>query len=708
MTRGNRRLVRHHFDQPRRLVPVGVLLGLVGCGQAAARHLDRNQSPGAMAGHSRPRSVAVDARGDLLYVALSTTDQIAVVDVTGGRARHVVDMRVCAFPDGLAALPGGGVIVACRFDPGLRLLRRIEADATRPRFDVRVIDAGPAHGHRGIAIDPVGRFAYVASPPTGGVKIVDLGDHPRPIRLVATGLFPQVVRFVRMQFAQSDSGTATQRPLLMVSNLVGHTVTIHDVQPDGGLSKAIQTISTEAPVLDFALIPQRGDDSGATDSLRGALVLLTHEDRPLSRQNLSVEGLDSVLLRLDAAVPGAMAPFVDRGPGKRLAINLTERAHDPLVGLDAVAVEPTTGRLAIVGAGTDNLLVAEPRAGALRSAATVTVGANPSAVAFLSDGRTVTADRLSDTVSLVAATDATVPGAAAASAGRVQTLTLGSPERQAPAERGELLFYGRALVPNNVADGPLSVYTCAACHVDGHVDGRRHPSKRNRFFSMTKTCRGLKGTEPFLSLGKPDTFAAFADNIVATHAQGALEAPDTYDRYPVRLRLRSAARWTEATLSPREVRTDLAAYLERIPVEPSPFVEPGRHRLTASERRGLEIFRASCSGCHQLAVSTNRTQIMSQGQIESGLLAGQLALTSLRLYDVGTPVLGEGGNNPPSLRGVWAAAPYFSDGSATNLEAVLDRTRPDSKQVHGAQNARLPGGFSVGEQADLLVFLRAL
>ena len=334
------------------------------------------------------------------------------------------------------------------------------------------------------------------------------------------------------------------------------------------------------------------------------------------------------------------------------------------------------------------------------------VGANPTAVAFLPDGRAVTADRLSDTISFVDAPPSV------SSTPTVRAVVVGRPDRPSPAERGELLFYSRALVPRNIADGPLSIYTCAACHADGHIDGRRHPSKRNRFYSMTKTCRGLAGTEPFLSLGMPDTFAAFADNIVATHAQGALDAPDTYDRYPVtlRTRTRSGRADVEVTLSPDDVRAALAAYMARIPVEPSPFVTPGRRELTAAETRGLALFRESCSGCHQLIPSTSVPSPRPEPARSLGarLLAGALALTSPRLYDVGTPVLGEGGNNPPSLRGVWAAAPYFSDGSAPTLADVLRRTNPASEKIHAAENASGAPAFSAAERADLIALLRAL
>ena len=650
--------------------------------------------------------MAVDARGDLLYVALSTADRLAIVDIASGRAQVLFELPTCAFPDALAALPTGGVVVACRSDPGLRVLSRARAapgGARQPRFDERIVDAGPEHGHQGLALHPDGRFVYVASPPRGGVKVVDLGLGDGAAiapRFVPTGLSPRTLRLVA-----PDPANGGGQPLLLVSNLIGHTVTVHEVHEDGGLSAARQTIVTEAPVLDLLALPSTGTLAGDTsDDLRGALLLATHEDRALSRAHLAVEGLDSVVLVLPrTTAPGRGPVFVDVGPGKRRSFNLTERQHEPLVGLDALAFDPTTARLAVVGAGSDNVLVGAPRVDMLLSTLAATVGAHPSAAAFLPDGRVVTADRLSDTLSFL---QAGAPGLAVP--GQVQTVTVGRSERRTAAERGEVLFYSRALTPNNIAVGPLSLYTCAGCHVDGHIDGRRHPSKRNRFFSMTKTCRGLIGTEPFLSIGKPGTFDAFADNIVATHAQGALEAPETFDRYPVSLRTRQGNTWASVTLSPEETRAALAAYMARIPVERSPFVAPDRRALTAAERRGLATFREDCAGCHRLSRSASGRRAIARGDIETLLLAGQVALTSARLYDVGTPVLGEGGNNPPSLRGVWAAAPYFSDGSAPTLEDVLKRTNPNAAKIHAPQNAELSPAFPAAVRDDLLAFLRAL
>src|SRR5438128_2880547 len=123
-------------------------------------------------GHSRPRALAFNPDDRLLYVALSTSDEVAVVVPDEARPRLIARQRVCAFPDAVAGLPGGGALVACRFDAGLRRVRRGARDGWR----VSTLAAGSESGARGLAIAPGGAVAYVASPPAGGVKVVSLGE----------------------------------------------------------------------------------------------------------------------------------------------------------------------------------------------------------------------------------------------------------------------------------------------------------------------------------------------------------------------------------------------------------------------------------------------------------------------------------------------------------------------------------------------------
>jgi hypothetical protein len=629
-------------------------------------------------GHARPRALAFNPDDGLLYVALSTADQFAVVNPSHSPPRLLATVSVCRFPDAIAALPKGGALVGCRFDPGLQ---RVEADAAGG-FHASSLAADLPAGARGLAVTADGGIAYVASPPLRGIAVVTLGDG-RILQTIPTGISPRALRLVPKPFWPGGRG-----PFLVVSNFIDHTVTFHPVAADGRLAPPIQTIRTEAPVLD--LVPT----GGAVPHLW----LFTHEDRPVSRARGPVEGLDSGVIRLSvrADLPGGHL-VDDPGPGRRPFVNLSDRA-DPAVEPDAGATDGG-GLIAVAGAGSDNLLLARWAEADLGDALAVPVGANPSAVTALPDGRFVTADRLSDTLTFVS-TDGPV--------GVDATLVVGAPARPSPAERGELLFYSRALVRNNVAAGPLSLYTCAACHDDGHVDGRLHPAKQNKFFSTTLTCRGIGTTAPYLRLGNQATIDVFADNIVSTHAQGAERDPQHFADYPVTLRVHGAPGAREVTLQPKEVRAALARYMERIPPEPSPFVAPGARALTPTARRGLLLFRDRCASCHQMIGNSDLGNHVAEATQESRLLDGQVALTAPGRYAVGTPVLGEGGNNPPSLRGAWDNAPYFSDGSAATLEGALRRTDPNAAAVHAPANAARPSAFTADDQAALLAFLRSL
>lgn len=614
--------------------------------------------------HARPRALAFNADDGLLYVALSTADRIAVV-APSSPARLLSTVPACRFPQAVAALPGGGALVGCRFDRGLRRIVRSGSGG----FVVQTLAPGLLAGARGLAVAAGGRFAYVASPPLGGVAVVSL-ETGAVVQELPTGLSPRALRLIAVN----------GEPRLAVSNFLDHTVTFHPVGANGRLAPAVQTIRTAAPVLDVL----------ATGGARPSLWLLTHEDRPVSRAHGPVEGLDSGVIRLALA-----HTVVDPGAGSRPFLNLGDRAQ-PVIELEAAAAG-TDGTVAVTGGGSDNLLLAAPGQSDLHEATAVAVGANPSAVAALPGGRFVTADRLSDTLTFVTGD------------GRVEAvLSVGEPTRTSPAELGELLFYSRALVPHNAAAGPLSLYTCAACHADDDRDGRLHPAKQNRFFSTTLTCRGLATTAPFLRLGNQGTLDVFADNIVSTHAQGAERDPAHFADYPVTLRVSDEGGRRDRTLSPAEVRATLSAYMASIPPEPSPFVAPGARALDPEARRGLAVFRGRCAACHRLVGDTARGDRVPDRWLEARLLAGRVALAAAGRMDVGTPVLGEGGNNPPSLRGVWQAAPYFSDGSARTLEEVLRRTDPGADAVHAAGNAAHPPAFSPADRAALLAFLRAL
>jgi hypothetical protein len=669
-------------------------LGVLGGLDAQAAALPEPAS-GYADGYGRPRALDYNPVDGHVYVALSTRNEVVVLDGRSASPRVLTSIKTGRFPQALAVLPTGEVLVGCRYEPELGLIPpRPETLAESARY--RRLPAGATHGRRGLATYPQAGVAYVASPADGGVYSVSLSG-AGPQGFVETGLSPRTVRVL------SDPQSA-ERSLLFVINFIGRTVTVFDLHPDGSIGELIQTIATAAPVHDLLFVPLP----------QPTLVLLTHEDRATDRSQPFVAGLDSVLLLLPAApalsrsLPflGPQAPpFVDAGTGHRLSINLTERSA-PLVKLDALAYDAARQRLAIVGAASDNVLLlpvtglTEPAELARRTGVTVPVGRNPVALSLLPDGRILTADRLSDTLSLLPLSPTGQP---------VRQVVLGQPDRRSAAALGELLFYSRALLPHNTADGERSLYSCSACHDDGHVDGRLHPARNNRFYSMTKTCRGIASTAPYLFLGEIADIDAFARNILSSHAQGADVAPDTFDQYATQVPVFRGGRFVAKTLSPRLIRESMAAYLRTLPPEPSPFVAIDATELPEPARRGLRLFQQGCARCHKLVGNSAEDDVIADEELQRRLLRGQVALTSRERYDVGPKVLGNGGNNPPSLRGVWDNAPYFSDGSAATLDEVLRRSTLDPmRKAHDLGNSWPGPALSAEERADLLAFLLCL
>jgi DNA-binding beta-propeller fold protein YncE len=597
-------------------------------------------------GHTRPRALAMGARDGLLYVAATTANRVYVIDPDAMRVRAA--LPVGRFPDTLLPLADGRVAVVPRYDVEVGL---IEPGTLR----YRTVFAGPEAGHRGLAHLPGAHTFYLVSPALGAIKVYREGADGRwqDLQRVAAGLSPRVVRIAGARLYATD--------------FLGHTVTSWALEADGRVGARVAEVHLCAPPTD--VVP-----------VRDSLWVLTHEDREVDRRHVTVNWLDSVLIELDAATLA-----------KRAEINVTELPGRLTAKLDGIAFDPATGVLAVSGGASDDLLWFRPGLEPPQAARAQRVGANPQGVAIDARGRIWTADRLSDALSVVDPRS-----------GAVSHLSLGErPVRRTLGELGEVLYYSRDLVPHNVPDGPLSVYACSACHEEAHVDGRLHPARKNRFRSMTKTDRGVATTPPYLSLGELANLTEFADNIISSHAQGWERDPDHYDRYSVQVRTSIDG---YERLDPDQTRRAMAAYLAVIPNEPNPLVGPSG-RFSPAAERGAQLFQERCTRCHLAVGNVALGNRVPRHRFLGALRAGEVALAGAGLYDVGTPVLGKGGNNPPSLRGIWSTPPYFSDGSARTLAEVVARTNVDVERVHAPQNR---SGLDAQEQRDLVEFLRSL
>lgn len=183
---------------------------------------------------------------------------------------------------------------------------------------------------------------------------------------------------------------------------------------------------------------------------------------------------------------------------------------------------------------------------------------------------------------------------------------------------------------------------CVACHPDTRADGLSWSTDGQPLQTPILAGR-LVGTHPFKWDGTdPDLAASLTSTM--KRLGGGLEKPDS---------------------------DALIAYLEALP----PVRTPARE--AASVARGRAVFEsAGCTSCHDGPRYTDQARHKLPGSpIES---------------------------DTPSLVGIAASAPYFHDGSAPTLEAVLR----DQGTIHGMIDEASP--LSSRQLADLKAFLETL
>lgn len=265
----------------------------------------------------------------------------------------------------------------------------------------------------------------------------------------------------------------------------------------------------------------------------------------------------------------------------------------------------------------------------------IAVGRRPTVVALSREGRRAyVVNKLGDSVSVLDL-----------KANQVSAEIALSPQaKSGVADRGELLFYDARLSH----DGWFS---CHSCHTDGHSNGRLADTLGDGSHGTPKrvlTLLGVKDTGPWAWNGGMRELEAQIRKSVETTMHGKSTAGQV---------------------------DELAAYIRTL--GPLPSLARLRQEVDgAAVLRGRDVFEhQGCGSCHVPP-----------------------SYTSPKAYDVGS---GDDATNktfnPPSLRGVSQAGPFFHDGRAATLADVLTRHRH-----------QLRGELANDDLADLLAFLESI
>ncbi len=585
------------------------------------------------------------AANDRLWVVNQDNDSVSVFDaVTNAK---LAEITVGTAPRSLAIAPNGEVWVTNKQSATISVISPSTLAVTR------TLTLPFASQPFGIAMAPTGGYAYVALEAAGKlVKMdvagytqagsVDVGANPRHVSVNSDGSLVYVSRFIT-PFQPGESTAIVQTSAGGV--------------PTGG---QVVVVSAGSMMPQKSIVLRHSDKPDAENQGRGV-------PNYLGATSLSPDGQSAwVPSKQDNIQRGTLRDSLGRG----LDFQSTVRAIGSRIDI-ASGTEDYAARLDFDNSGVASAALFDQlgvymfvaletsRQVAIVSAHDkwqifrIDVGLAPQGLALSADGRTLYVNNFMDrTVSVFDLTSLLVDGTIDVPL-RATLVSVGAEKLSASVLKGKQLFYD-AKDTRLARDGYIS---CASCHNDGGHDGR--------VWDLSGFGEGLRNT---ISLrGRAAT------------AQGFLHWSNNFDEvqdFEGQIRslaggngLMTDAQFNTGTRSQplgdakAGVSSDLdalAAYVASLNTFASSPWRNSDGSLSAAATQGRAVFTAkNCAGCHGGAAFTisgaSNPQNIGTLKPSSGSRLGG-ALTGIDI---------------PTLRDVWAAAPYLHDGSASTLADAI-------------------------------------
>lgn len=584
---------------------------------------------------SASSSIAIEKRASgnaRVWVVNPDSDTVAVLDAVT-RAK-LTEIPVAASPRTIAVAPDGRIWVACAKGGAVSILS--------PSSLTVVQSLALPRGSRpfGIAFDPAGSAAWLTLEATGrllklnpstGAVLTDtpVGPDPRHLSVSHDGANVFVSRFITPLLPGEN--TATVNPagrggeIVLVNGATSAVIRTlllrHSDAPDTSISGRGIPNYLGAPVITpdglSAWIPSKQDNI-----LRGTLrdgQTLTHDSavRPIaSRVDLSILTEDHPA-RID---------FNDAGTP-------TAVCHDPsgiytfvaLEGSRAVAVVDTWNHVEITR---------------------FDAGRAPQGLALSPDGNTLFVQNFMDRSVTAHDVGGILRGGTSAPVLLANVSTVATETLSANVLLGKQLFYDTK--DNRLA---LQEYiSCASCHADAGHDGRVWDfTGFGEGLRNTITLRGQAGQGAFHWSGNFDEIQDFEGQIRGfAGGTGLISGGNPHPPMG----------------TPNSGRSGdldaLAAYLGSLTLTDESPARQDPAVLPASAATGRDLFiTKNCASCHSGPEFTNSAVGVFRdiGTIKS--TTGKRLNSTLPGLDV------------PTLRGLWATAPYLHDGSAATVSAAI-------------------------------------
>jgi YVTN family beta-propeller protein len=573
--------------------------------------------------YKTPRFLAVNPKGDQIWVACESAGTVAIIDLS--QRRVVNEIAVGMQPNSIAFSPDGQLAyVSNRWDDDVSVI-----DVRAQREVARIPVGDEPHG---VVVTPDGRRLLVANAAQDDVSVISLSGLTEEKRLAA-GRAP-------WSFALSPDGQWI---------LLTHAL------PNLGPFRA--RLNTEVTFFDAqrAVVDRRTILADANLALGAAwhpsgefaLVTInrTKSNVPMTRllQGWTITNGLAILWR-SGRVDQVLLDEPQLGFADPTSVAITPDGHWALVtsaGTNRVAVVDIGKLLDIVEKADpyqrENVLPNHLGPATEFVVKHIPTGANPRWIAVTPDGKwAAVAEALDDSVALIDLQLMEV----------VDRIDLGGPRVMTKARYGERLFHSANITFRRQ-------FTCNTCHPDGHVDGITYDIEPDGIGMSpvdNRTLRGILDTAPFKWEGTNPSLARQC---------GA----------------RLAVFFTRIQPFTPEELSAVDHYLSTIPRPPNRYRKLGAE-LSEAQRRGREIFYRAykrdgteiprenrCITCHPPPLYTDR-----------------------RRHNVGTQMWldRQGEFDVPHLNNIYDSAPYLHNGIAHTLEEIWTRYNP--YDTHGVTN----------------------
>lgn len=606
--------------------------------------------PVAPVAPTRSSSVAVDEARRRVWVVNPDAGSVSIVDADSLSVLR--EVKVGENPRTVALAADGSAWVTA-YDGD-------EVVVVSPQGDVTDrVAMGWGAAPFGVAFEPDGSSAWISLEAKGALVELDVKSRAEVQRVeLGADSSPRALALFNQQMWVARFRSADDR---------GEVFELHT--PSGSVVHALPLAIDPGP--------DKTNSGRGLPNLLGALTV-SPDGRsvvvPAKKDNIQRgKWRDGEALNSDNTVRTMVATIDLDAGGENMALRVDLDNHDMA---SAVVTSPVGDLLFVTSQGTNRVDVLDAYSGKLIGG--FGTGAAPQGLWLSQDGRLFVQSFMSRTLDvhdvsgLLSGTDTTAKHLASVATVAIEPLLPN-------VLLGKQIFYNAA-DPRMSLDGYLS---CSTCHPDGRDDGRvwdftdRGEGLRN---TIALTGRGGTLHGPVHWTANFDEIQDFENDIRLHFGGGGLMKDADFD----------ADAHSDPLGDPKAGLSQpldaLAAYVSSLNTFPrSPHRDPGGS-MTADALEGRELFAQSgCGTCHSGRELTDSPQRV--------------------LHDVGTigPASGSRiggaltGLDTPTLRGLWASAPYLHDGSAATLDAVLENP------AHGAGSRLSPA-----QRAKVVQFLLQL